>query len=105
MPTKEYAGKMVEVDQEGFMVDMNEWNEDIAKEIAKEEGIEELTSRHFEVLTFMRTEYKEKGTAPSIRRFKNGGGIPVKELYALFPKGPAKKAARTAGIPKPQGCV
>ena len=105
MAQKEYAGKSVEMDDEGFMVNMKEWNEDIAKEIAKEDGIEELTPRHFEILHFMRKEFEEKGSAPSIRRFKNAGGVPVKELYQLFPKGPAKKAARAAGIPKPQGCV
>lgn len=105
MAQKEYAGKRIELDDDGFMVDMNEWNEDIAKEIAKEDGIEELSSRHFEILQFMRKEFEEKGTAPSIRRFKNAGGVEVKELYKLFPKGPAKKAARAAGIPKPQGCV
>ena len=105
MPNKEYAGKNVEIDEEGFMVNMNEWDEDIAKEIAKEDGIEELTPRHYEILHFMRKEYQEKGSAPSIRRLKNAGGIPVKDFYALFPKGPAKKSARAAGIPKPQGCV
>jgi dissimilatory sulfite reductase related protein len=105
MAQKEYAGKTIELDDDGFMVDMDAWNEGIAKEIAKEDGIEELTPRHFEILQFMRKEFVEKGSAPSIRRFKNAGGVEVKELYKLFPKGPAKKAARAAGIPKPQGCV
>jgi len=105
MPYKEYNGRKVEVDDEGYLVNLNDWDEELAKAIAKEEGIEELTDRHWDVIRFMRKEYEEKGTAPSIRRLKNAGGIPVKELYQLFPGGPAKKAAKIAGLPKPHGCV
>jgi len=105
MPVKEYNGRTVEVDDEGFLVNRSDWDEELAKAIAKEEGIDELTEMHWKVIHFMRKEFDEKGTAPSIRRLKNTGGIPVKELYALFPGGPAKKAAKIAGLPKPQGCV
>ncbi|MDQ7051998.1 MAG: TusE/DsrC/DsvC family sulfur relay protein [candidate division KSB1 bacterium] len=97
--------KQVQLDAEGFLVDYKEWNEELAKELAKEEGIEELTDRHWHVIRFMREEYEKTGQVPTIRRLKNAGGIPTKELYALFPNGPAKKAARIAGLPKPQGCV
>ena len=97
--------KQVQLDAEGFLVDYKEWDEDLAKELAKEEGIEELTDRHWHVIRFMREEYEKTGQVPTIRRLKNAGGIPTKELYALFPNGPAKKAARIAGLPKPQGCV
>ncbi len=105
MPIKEIAGKKVEVDEEGYLIHQSDWNEDLARELAKEEGIPELTEKHWEVIHFMRKEFQEKQTAPSIRRLKNTGGIPIKELYALFPNGPAKKAAKIAGLPKPQGCV
>ncbi len=105
MATEEIAGHSVEFDTEGFMVDHTLWNEDIAREIAQKEGIGELTERHFDVLKFMRQEFKEKGDGPSIRALKNRGGIPTRELYELFPGGPAKKAARIAGIKKPTGCV
>jgi len=97
--------KQVTLDEDGYLVDHNEWDEELAKEIAKEEGIEELTPRHWDVINYMRKEYAEKGDAPSIRRLKKSGGIPTKELYQLFPNGPAKKAARIAGLPKPKGCV
>ena len=97
--------KQVQMDAEGFLVDYKEWDEELAKEIAKEEGIEELTDRHWHVIRFMREEYEKTGQVPTPRRLKNAGGIPTKELYALFPNGPAKKAARIAGLPKPQGCV
>jgi len=105
MATKTYAGKTVEVDDEGFLKNMDDWNEDIAKEIAGEIGLGELTEMHWKVINFMRNDFKEKGQIPTIRRMKNAGGVPTKELYELFPGGPAKKAAMVAGLGKPQGCV
>lgn len=105
MTTKEIATVQVALDEEGFMIDHTQWTEDIAREIAKEEGIEELTDEHFLVINFMRKEYEEKGTGPSLRKLKNESGVNTKQLYKLFPKGPAKKAARISGIPKPQGCI
>lgn len=103
--TTEYAGMQVEVDAEGFMQRPEEWTKPIAEAIAREEGIDELTDRHWAVIDFMRKEAIEKGTAPSIRSLGKRSGVPIKELYQLFPKGPAKKAARIAGIPKPHGCI
>lgn len=105
MPTREIAGKTIDLDDENFMSDHTQWNEDVATELAKEEGIEQLNDRHLVVINFMRKEFEEKGTGPSIRRLTKQSGVPTKELYALFPGGPAKKAARIAGITKPQGCV
>jgi TusE/DsrC/DsvC family sulfur relay protein len=105
MATREIAGQTIEFDEEGFMVDRTVWNRDIAAVLAREEGIETLTDRHFEVIDFMRKEVEERGTAPSIRRLNKLNVVPTKELYALFPGGPAKKAARIAGLQKPQGCV
>ncbi len=105
MPLLTLAGVTLEVDAEGYLLDYKLWNEDIAHEIAKLEGIDELTQRHFDVIRFMRKEFETTGDGPSIRRLKNSGGIPTKELYDLFPGGPAKKVARIAGIPKPHGCV
>ena len=92
-------------DAEGFLVNPEDWNEEIAVQIAKEEGIEELTEAHWKVIRFMRQEFKEKGQIPTIRRIKNAGVVSVQELYQLFPEGPAKKAAKIAGLGKPQGCV
>ncbi len=105
MSVVEMAGVSVEVDAEGFMVDHTQWNEDIARELAKTVGIDELNDKHFQVLNFMRKEFEEKGTGPSLRKLKNESGVNTKELYALFPKGPAKKAALIAGIAKPVGCI
>jgi len=105
MTTETLAGKSIEFDDEGFMVDYQQWDESVAAEIAKEEGIDELTEQHFKVLRFMRQAFEEKGTGPSMRALTKQSGVPTKELYALFPNGPAKKAARIAGIKKSEGCV
>lgn len=105
MSTLEILGKQLEVDSDGNLKNLGDWNEDVAREIAKLEGIPELTNRHWIVINFMRKEYMEKGDGPTVRRLTKESGVDTKELYALFPKGPAKKAARIGGIPKPKGCV
>ena len=105
MSSKEIAGVTIELDADGYMADYKAWNADIAKELAVEEGINELNDRHFIVIEFMRKEFAEKGTGPTIRKLNKESGVPTKELYQLFPGGPAKKAARIAGIPKPKVCI
>ncbi|HEY7255089.1 MAG TPA: TusE/DsrC/DsvC family sulfur relay protein [Solirubrobacterales bacterium] len=105
MSTMTYAGAPVDVDAEGFMTDPAQWNEQVAAEIAAEAGIGELTDRHWLVVNFMRNAYLESGSAPSIRTLGKASGVPIKKLYQLFPKGPAKLAAKIAGIPKPRGCI
>jgi tRNA 2-thiouridine synthesizing protein E len=77
----------------------------MAVDIARENGMGELTDRHWQVIKFMRRTYLQTGTAPSIRTLGKASGVPIKELYQLFPKGPAKLAAKIAGIPKPRGCI
>lgn len=105
MSTKEYAGKTIETTEDGFLINAADWNQDVAQAIAKEEGIEELNDRHMLVVNFMREVFTKTGDGPSIRKLTKESGVPTKELYELFPKGPAKKAARIAGIPKPKGCI
>jgi dissimilatory sulfite reductase related protein len=99
------TGVPVERDPEGFFADPNQWSEEMADEIARENGVDELTDRHWIVIRFMRNAYLENGSAPSIRTLGKVSGVPIKELYQLFPKGPAKLAAKIAGIPKPRGCI
>ena len=105
MTTVTYAGTPVEVDAEGFLSETDQWNRQVAAEIAAQSGIEQLTDRHWLVIDFMRDTYLESGSAPSIRTLGKASGVPIKELYQLFPKGPAKLAAKIAGIPKPRGCI
>ncbi len=105
MPIKTIAGVDVEVTDEGFFVDPDQWTEAMAPELAAEDGIAELTDAHWQVIRFMRTEQATKGTGPTVRILGKTSGVGTKELYQLFPKGPAKIAARVAGIPKPRGCI
>ena len=105
MPTQTVAGIDVERNDEGFFTDADQWTEAMAPELARGEGIDELTEDHWRVIRFMRTEYFAKGTGPTVRILGKTSGVSVKELYQLFPKGPAKIAAKIAGIPKPRGCI
>jgi TusE/DsrC/DsvC family sulfur relay protein len=103
--TQTIAGTRVELDPEGSLVDPAQWTEEIAVELAHREGIETLTDRHWRIIRYMRTEYETKGAGPPVRALSRELGVPIKELYELFPKGPAKLAAKLAGIPKPRGCI
>ena len=105
MPTATYATHDVSVNDEGFFDDPTQWTEGMAPEIARAEGIDALGDRHWQVIRFMRSEFAEKGTGPTVRVLGKTSGVSVKELYQLFPKGPAKIAAKVAGIPKPRGCI
>ena len=105
MTTDTIAGAEIELNEEGFLVDPSQWNDDIAVELARREGIDPLTERHWLVIRFMRSEYEAKGTGPTVRVLGKTSGVSIKELYQLFPKGPAKLAAKIAGIPKPRGCI
>lgn len=105
MATIEIKGKVLEVDADGNLANRADWTEEIAVELAKLEGIDELTERHWLVINFMKKVFDESGDGPTIRRLTKESGVDTKELYLLFPKGPAKKAARIAGLPKPKGCI
>lgn len=105
MTTMLIADRAVDLDAEGFLTDPTQWSEEVAVEIARENGIPELTPRHWQVIRFMRERYLTTGSVPSIRSLGKESGVPVKELYELFPKGPAKLAAKIGGIPKPRGCI
>ena len=94
-----------EVDAEGFLQKPEQWNEAIALEIARDSGIDPLTDKHWQVVRFMRDRFLASGNAPSIRTLGKESGVPIKDLYQLFPKGPAKLAAKIGGIPKPHGCI
>jgi TusE/DsrC/DsvC family sulfur relay protein len=105
MATRTIAGKTVQVNDEGFMTVPAEWTKDIAVEIAKEEGIAELGPAHWKVIEFCRNSAGTTGKAPTLRTITNGSGVSTKELFSLFPKGPAKKVAKISGLGKPEGCV
>ncbi len=92
------------LDNEGFLTDPSLWNEEIAKALAEQEGIV-LSEKHWEIIRWCRKAAAESGKAPTLRQITSGTGISTKELFELFPKGPAKKVARIAGLGKPEGCI
>ena len=106
MPTIELAGKSYEVDEDGFLQQLDKWTEDFAKAYAKEEGIEgALTEEHWKIIHYLRNNFQQFGIAPMIRKLCKDNGIDMKKLYELFPTGPAKGACKLAGLSKPTGCV
>ena len=94
----------VERNEEGYMTDAEAWTPELAAALAAEEGIE-LTDGHWKIIDFCREAATESGAAPTLRQITKGAGVPTKELFTLFPKGPAKKVAKIAGLGKPEGCV
>jgi len=105
MPTRTICGVTVQVNDEGFMTNPAEWTKDIAVEIAKEEGIAELTPAHWQIIDYCRKTAAASGKAPTLRQITSGTGVSTKDLFALYPKGPAKKVAKISGLGKPEGCV
>ena len=95
----------VSLNDEGFMTNPNEWTQEIAEEIARLEGIDVLTGDHWKIIDFCRETGLESGAAPTLRQITTGTNVTTKELFKLFPKGPAKKVAKISGLGKPEGCV
>ena len=104
MPTATIAGHEVQINDEGFLTEYDEWNEDIGKELAGNIGIE-MTDDHWALIKFLREDYKEKGETATTRRVDKVGGFPTKQQFQLFPKKPGRKMSYIAGLPKPHGCV
>ncbi|MCP5104936.1 MAG: TusE/DsrC/DsvC family sulfur relay protein [bacterium] len=104
MPQKEIAGVNIDVDDNGYMTNLDQWNKDIAAILAKDVEIETLTDRHWEVVDYIQQRHKE-GVALSIRKVGKSGVVDIKEFYSLFPGGPLKKSSLIAGIPKPASCI
>ena len=104
MPVTTLAGREINVNEEGFLTDPTEWTEELAAELANQIGIT-LTEEHWKVLRFLRQDFAEKGETATLRRVSTQGGVPIKQLFGLFPQKPAKKMAYVAGLPKPAGCV
>jgi tRNA 2-thiouridine synthesizing protein E len=101
----EFEGKVFEVDGDGFLTDPNIWNEEVAGLFARYDGINELNEKHWAIIQIIRRNYIEKGNAPMIRIICQETGLRLREIYELFPLGPARGACRVAGLPKPDGCV
>lgn len=105
MPTFEFQELKIEVDEDGFIQRPEEWNEDVAKALASTEDVQVMTENHWKVVYYLRDYYKKFGIAPMIRKLCKETGFSLKEIYELFPSGPAKGACKVAGLTKPTGCV
>lgn len=97
-------GKLVELDEDGFVKDPGVWSKDLAKALAEAQGIN-LTEDHWTVINYIRGYYKRHQAVPMIRKLCKETGYSLKQIYKLFPAGPAQGAVKIAGLPKPNGCV
>ncbi len=107
----ELNGNSFETDEEGYLLNLGDWNDQLATEMAKVDG-SDLDEDHWEVSNFLRDYYEEYQVAPAVRVLTKAIGKKLgkekgnsKYLYELFPYGPAKQACKYAGLPKPTGCV
>ncbi len=99
------GGKEIEVDEDGFIQEPELWDENVAKDLAKTEGVEEMGEDHWKLVNYIRDYYQKFGIAPMVRKLCKDNGFKLKYIYELFPSGPAKGACKVAGLPKPTGCV
>lgn len=105
MAIVELGGKQLEIDEDGFIQDPDQWDEAVARSLAETEDVSEMTDEHWKLVNYLREYYLEFNMAPMIRKLCKQTGFPLKKVYELFPSGPAKGACKVAGLPKPTGCV
>ena len=101
----EHGDIKIDVDEDGFMQEPEQWNEAVAKALATTEGVDDLSEDHWKLVHYLRDYYTKFGIAPMIRKLCKETGFPLKKVYELFPSGPAKGAGKVAGLAKPTGCV
>jgi tRNA 2-thiouridine synthesizing protein E len=105
MPKIEIDGQELELDGDGFLQQPEKWNEQIAQVFARGDGTGELSEKHWAVIRYIRQYWQENDMAPMVRKMCQNTGLRLREIYELFPLGPAKGACKIAGLPKPDGCV
>ena len=105
METKQLGGRMIEIDEDGFIQDPASWDEGVAKYLALTESVSDMTEAHWKVVNYLREYYLQYNMAPMIRKLCKETGFKLQKIYDLFPSGPAKGACKVAGLPKPTGCV
>lgn len=111
MPMMDFQGKQIEVDDDGYIINLDDWSKELAVHLAGMDNIT-LSDAHWEVINFLRDYYKQYQIAPMIKILvKEIGKVMgpekgnTKYLYELYPGGPAKQACKFAGLQKPTGCV
>ena len=105
MEKKQFGGKLLDIDEDGFIQDPTAWDEAVAKDLAITESVQDMTPEHWKLVRYIRDYYVKFNMAPMIRKMCKETGIQLKQIYELFPSGPAKGACKVAGLPKPTGCV
>jgi dissimilatory sulfite reductase related protein len=105
MPIVEFQKTKFETDEDGFLNNLEDWNESWMHFIKESEGIKEITEDHWRVIKVLQDYYRKNGTAPRMSVLIKNTGFKLKYIYELFPSGPGKGACRMAGLPKPTGCV
>ena len=105
MPTFEHGTIKIEVDEAGFIADSSQWNKEIACAFATADGISEMTEAHWKIANYLREYYLKFNIAPPVRKLCKETGFSLKEIYELYPAGPANGACKVAGLTKPTGCV
>ena len=100
-----WDGHEIEVDEDGFSQQPELWNDKLALALARADGVAELTEAHWKIISYIRSYFQEFEIAPMIRKLCKETGFSLREIYDLFPSGPAKGACKVAGLPKPTGCV
>ncbi len=94
----------VNVDGEGFLVNRDDWSEEVARELAKQDDME-IDDQILKYIHEARSMYDNDGVVPPIRKFAKEMGVTTKDLYDTFQKGPMKLICKWGGLPKPTGCV
>jgi len=109
MATIEVNGRTIEVDEDNYLLNPEDWTEEVAHALATHDKCF-LTGEHLEIINFLREYYDEYQIAPAVRVLTKAVGKKLgpakgnsKYLYGLFPYGPGKQANRYAGLPKPEG--
>jgi len=105
MPLFQCGSASVEVDEDGFIQELDKWTEEVARALAAADGVAELTENHWKVVNYLRDYYRKFGIAPMIRKLCKETGFSIREIYEMFPSGPANGACKVAGLAKPTGCV
>jgi len=105
VPEFRIDGRTYEVDEDGFLQEPELWNEEVAKDFARTENVNEMTEEHWTLVRYIRNYYEQYGIAPMIRKLARETHFSPDKMYQLFPSGPAKGACKVTGLPKPTGCV
>lgn len=100
----EVNGRLLQLDEDGHLADLTEWDEGVACSFAVFAGTE-LTADHWKVIYYLREYWEKFAITPIIRKLCKDTGLSQARLVELFPDGPLKNASKFAGLPKPKGCI